>query len=211
MNIILIFTILYGIIPFMYYSIYGRKIKKLKSIYPFLLIVFIASLYEFIGPVILKTTTKYWYLAYKTLAFFGLHYFFYIELNKKHKSIFVFFIIVFLVFVILTFSIWKNIFYMEINSFYNALQTIVILTFSILWFLKVFKELEMKSLLESPIFFFISGLIITYCGTVFLFLMAELLYKMDKSSFQEYWMLNVILNLLLRTTLIIGIWKAQTK
>ena len=210
MNAVLIFTILYGIIPFVYYSLTKDR-NLLKSIYPFLIIVFIASIYEFIYPILFKTSIKYWFLVYKSLAFISLHYFYFFELDKKHKLLFVFFIIVFLVFVILTFSVWNNIFYMEVSSYFNALQTIIVLTFSTLWFVKSFKELEMKSLLESPVFFIIAGLIISYCGTVFLFLLAELLYKIDKSSFQEYWMLNIILNLLLRTLLIFGIWKAQAR
>lgn len=211
MKIILIFTILYGLIPLIYYNIYGKKTLLIKSIYPFLVVVFIASLYEFFGSLILKKSLENWYLIYTTLAFFSLHYFFYTILNKKHKSFFVLFILIFIFFIILTFNYWNNIFFMEINAYFNTLQTIIVLTFSALWFVKTFKELELKSLVDSPIFLIISGLIITYCGTVFLFLLAELLYKIDKSSFQDYWMLNIILNLLLRTTLIIGIWKARTK
>ncbi len=211
MNAVLIFTILYGIIPYVYYSLIKDRENLLKSIYPFLVIVFIASIYEFIFPILFKTSIKYWFLVYKTLAFISLNYFYFLELDKKHKFLFVFFSVIFLLFVILTFSAWNNVFYMEISSYFNALQTIIILTFSSLWFIKSFKELEMKSLLESPVFFIIAGLIISYCGTVFLFLLAELLYNIDKSSFQEYWMLNIILNLLLRTLLIFGIWKAQAR
>lgn len=87
----------------------------------------------------------------------------------------------------------------------------IILTFSALWFKDVFEKLEIRNLLQSPSFYFVSGLILYYCSTFFLFLMHDLLYGADKSKAEEIWLLNIIFNLLLRSLLIIGVWKARTK
>jgi hypothetical protein len=99
--------------------------------------------------------------------------------------------------------------FLQISSFFTIYQTIIILVFSILWFRKIFKEFEINNLLDSPTFYFISGLLIYYCGSVVLFLLANDLYTTDQNSFQYYWLLNIILNFVLRTLLIVGIWKAR--
>jgi len=46
---------------------------------------------------------------------------------------------------------------------------------------------------------------------LFSFLMTELIYETNNNLFQYYWLLNIILNLVLRSLLIIGIWKARVK
>ena len=38
-----------------------------------------------------------------------------------------------------------------------------------------------------------------------------LIYKNDNYLFQYYWLLNIVLLILLRTLLIVGIWKARVK
>jgi hypothetical protein len=211
MKILLIFTILYGTLPFIFYQIIKKNLTGLKEIYPFILTVLIASLYEFLGTIILKISFEKWYLIYKILAFLSLHYFFYYLLNKAYKFVFLLFCGVFGLLVVLTFSLWIDFNFLDLNSYFNIFQTIVVLTFSILWFRKMFRSLEVDNLLKNSNFYFISGLIIYYCGTVYLFLMSSTIYNIDKSNFQYYWLLNIILNLVLRSLLIIGIWKARVK
>lgn len=211
MKILLIFTILYGTLPFIFYQIIKKNLTGLKEIYPFILTVLIASLYEFLGTIILKISFEKWYLIYKILAFLSLNYFFYYLLDKAYKFIFLLFCGVFGLLVVLTFSLWIDFNFLDLNSYFNIFQTIVVLTFSILWFRKMFRSLEVDNLLKNSNFYFISGLIIYYCGTVYLFLMSSTIYNIDKSNFQYYWLLNIILNLVLRSLLIIGIWKARVK
>ena len=89
MKILLIFTILYGTLPFIFYQIIKKNLTGLKEIYPFILTVLIASLYEFLGTIILKISFEKWYLIYKILAFFCLHYFFYYLLTKRFIPYFI--------------------------------------------------------------------------------------------------------------------------
>lgn len=212
MKAITIFVILFGLIPLLFF-LYTHKKSKDGIVYlaPYLVVVFIASVYEFVGTLLLKINVEYWFVVYKILAFVSLHYFFYHILNKRYKKLFILFFIVFVCFLFLTLTLWKGYNFLDISSYFNSLQTVIIFTFSILWFRRVFVTLEVETFTNSPIFYVISGLILCYSGSIFLFLLGNLLYLNCKSSYDYYWMLNVFLNLLLRTLLIIGIWKGQTK
>lgn len=211
MKIILILTIIYGIIPLLFFYINRKKKNDLKAIYPFLVVVFIASVYEFIGSIILKISAEYWFLPYKVLAFIALHYFYYHLLNRKYRHLFLVYIFGFVFLIVLSQTVWKSLIYLEISAYFNMFQTLIVLTFSILWFKQLFSELVEEDLTKNPNFYFVSGLLICYCGTVFLFLMSSSLYIQNKSSFQYYWLLNILLNFVLRSLLIIGIWKARVK
>ena len=111
----------------------------------------------------------------------------------------------------MTFTVWSDKFYFDISSYFNVFQTITILVLSILWFRKILIDLEFESLLDNPIYFFVSGLLVYYLGTVFVYLIGSYIYFENKELFQYYWLLNIILNLVLRTLLIVGIWKARVK
>lgn len=208
----LIFVILFGVLPIaIYYQVKENSKDELHAIFPFLWVVGIASLYEFFGTIILKWDSKYWFIIYKVLAFFALHYFFYYLLKKKFKALFIVFVALFLLLFLYYLGCTAQLDFFTINSYFNALQTIIVLTFSILWIRRIFITLEVESLANAPNFYFISGLVIYYAGTVFLFLLSNLIFKTENSQFQDYWMLNIALNLVIRTLLILGIWKTRVK
>lgn len=211
MKIILVLTIIYGIIPLLLFYVYNRKSLDLSSIYSFLVVVFIASIYELIGSVILKMSFENWYLIYKTLAFFSLHYFFYSLLKKRYGIVFLIYIVLFILLLVLAHTFWSGFNVLDVNAYFNMFQMLVVLNFSIYWFKGLFLELVEENLFGNPNFYFISGLIIYYCGTLFLFLVSSSIYAIDKSNFQFYWLLNILLNFVLRSLLIIGIWKARVK
>jgi hypothetical protein len=211
MEYILNFTIIYGVIPFILFYSLKIKIEVSNCIYPFLLVVFISSIYELIGFRFFDNSYENWYLIYKTLAFIGIHYYFYHLLNKDFKLIFISFILIYILLLVFAFTVWKNFIVLDINAYFNMYQTIIVLTFSVLWLRRLFLDLSEENLAENPNFYFISGLLIYYCGTFFLFLMSSSLYTQDKSSFQYYWLLNILLNFVLRSLLIFGVWKARVK
>lgn len=206
---IISFAVLYGIFPFVLVLLMNNKSFKIREIIPFTIVVFVASLYEFFVSILFRVNVEHWFLIYNLLAFISINYFYFVLLKKKYTHFIVISTILFLIFYIINVinSLPYN--YLEISSFFNAYQTLAILFFSILWFKKNFKELEIDNMLENPTFYFISGLLIYYCGSVVLFLLSSSIYAADNSQLQFYWLLNVILNLVLRTLLIVGIWKAR--
>lgn len=212
MKAYLIFVILYGLLPLLAYKVLERNLKQnIHSIIPFFIVVCIASLYEFFGTIVFKINSEYWFIAYKLLAFASIHYFFFKLLKKKFLALFVFFTLLFFILLVLYLFYWENQHYLVTNSYFNALETIVVLIFSTIWIRRLFVQLELDSLGNSPDFYFVSGLLLYYSGTVILFLLSSQLFAIDKIVFQEYWLLNITLNLILRTLLLVGIWKALQK
>lgn len=208
MNSILIFVILYGLLPIGFY--WKIKPTNISAIVPFLVVVFVASLYEFFGTSILRLNYENWYLIYKVLAFSGILYFFN-NISQIKKSLIWITVLGFIALFILTFTVWQEIQYLDIGAYFNLYLTIIVAIFSTIWFKETFEKLETDSLWNNPYYIFIAGLIIYYFGTALLFIMANYLFTKDPKLFQEYWFLNIILNFVLRTCLIVGILKARTK
>lgn len=208
MNSILIFVILYGLLPIGFY--WKIKPTNISAIVPFLVVVFVASLYEFFGTSILRLNYENWYLIYKVLAFSGILYFFN-NISQIKKSLIWITVLGFIALFILTFTVWQEIQYLDIGAYFNLYLTIIVAIFSTIWFKETFEKLETDSLWNNPHYIFIAGLIIYYFGTALLFIMANYLFTKDPKLFQEYWFLNIILNFVLRTCLIVGILKARTK
>ncbi|MFZ4680081.1 MAG: hypothetical protein ACOYLP_07935 [Flavobacterium sp.] len=98
-----------------------------------------------------------------------------------------------------------------ITSYIDIFITMFILFFTIIWFRKLIIDAYIENLLDDSAFYFISGFVLYYCGTLFLFLLSNHLYKLDSSTFQSYWLLNILLNFVLRTLLLVGLWMARTK
>ncbi|MBS4042087.1 MAG: hypothetical protein KGZ81_15980 [Flavobacteriales bacterium] len=211
MHAFLIFSILYGVIPLLYY--YFGKINRLalKEAFPFIVVVFIASVYEFVGTNLLQISYEKWYLKYKILAFVSIHYFFYHLLKQKYRYFFWFYILCFIAIVVINNTLFYHHNYMDKSSYLTVLQTIIVIHFSIAWFYQLFNEMQEENLFQNSNFYIVSGLFICYCGTVYLFLTANHIYTTNKTVFQYYWLLNIVLNLFLRTTLIVAIWKARLK
>lgn len=209
---ILSFAMLYGLLPFLYFLFVKKRIlNKIQAVLPFLILVFVSAIYEFVFTVLLRWDSSNWFMSYCIISFFTIYYFYSKVLIKIKQTIKITSLALFIsLLLFLIFEFQKNDF-LIICSFIDAYITVFVFVFSILWFKMVFQELEFESLWDSPFFYIISGLILYYFGNFFLFMMTEIIYNNDKNLIQYYWILNIILNLVLRTLLIVGIWKARVK
>lgn len=208
----LITVILYGLLPLVLLLALRRKVvKEVQYLEPFIWFVGLGSIYELVGTVILKINSDYWLRFNKIAAFFLIAYFFFHLLKKKFIFLHYFFAITYLIFYFSLFLVWNEWSNLLTNSYLIAFQTLVVVVFSILWFRNLFTELYFESLLQNPSFYFISGLILYYSGTIFLFLASNVIYKSDRPFFADYWQINFFFNFILRTLLIFGIWKGRVK
>lgn len=206
------FVILLGILPLsLYYLLRYKVINEIHFLLPFLWVVLIGSLYEYFITGMLQVDSKYWFWINKILCFFSINYFFYRLLEKKYKNIYLYSNIVFVAcFISLLFYPYE-ISTLTSSAYLLILQTIAIYLYSILWFQKLFKNVEVISLLRHPVFYIVSGFIIYYSGVVILYLLSDAILNNHRELFLNYWMLNVYLNLVYRILLIFGIWKGQMK
>jgi hypothetical protein len=209
---LLYFVIIFGITPLLYYFIARSKnARELKPIIPFITLTFVSSLYELFGSLIFGWNVSYWFVFFEILAFLCIYYFYFEILQKQFLKLFLLTLFLFLGFCIylsLNFII-KDFFI--VSSYLNTFTTLFILFFTIIWFRRLILDASIENLLENSTFYFISGFILYYFGTLFLFLISNYLYKFDALSLQSYWVVNIILNLILRILLIVGLWKARTK
>lgn len=210
MQLLVAITVLYSLIPpLVYWFIKNKLNSEIKPVFPFIVLCFLAGLYEFIFTILLRVNTLPWFYTYDVLYFFTIQYFFYYILEKKIKNIVWIssssYIILFVYFVVNN-SI-KN--YLTHLSYLSSITTFLIIIFSIMWFKKTFKETNLESLAKSSSFYFVSGFLIYNSGVIVLFLLSNSMYANDSISFHYFWIINLFFNMIHKTILIVGIWKAR--
>lgn len=209
---LLYFVIIFGISPLLYFIVSRRQsVIELKAIIPFLILTFVSSFYELIGTLTLGWNVSYWFILYNILSFFCIFFFYFQILEKRFTWLFLLFIVSFFLliyFLCINYQI-KDV--LEFNIYFKTHNTLFVLVFSILWFTKLFAESYIDNLLRNSTFYFISGFVLYYCGTLFLFLLSNYLYKIDANTFQSYWLINILLNFVMRTLLLVGLWMARTR
>lgn len=210
MMVLLYFVIVFGISPFLYFLVARRQSAiELKPILPYVFLTFISSLYEFFGTLTFGWNVSFWFLIYDILDFFCVFYFFYIILQKKYSKIFATFLVLFIALCCYLYLHYYINDFLIVNNYFKGFITFFVLLFSILWFVKMFAEVYVDNLLNNSTFYFISGFILYYCGTLFLFLLSNYILEVDSALFQSYWVVNIVLNFVLRTLLLVGLWKAK--
>ena len=197
-----------GIIPSIFVLLKQNKIKSIRAFYPMIFLVSFGSIYEYVFTFILQIDSKYWFRFYDLISFIFISYYFKSILGKENYKYIYITNVIYLIFYFFLFIFWNTKTSLHTSSYLSALQTVFILIFSILWFIDSFKNLEHDSLLKKPHFYFVSGLVLYYSGTIFLFLMSSVIFEKERAFILEYWMLNIFFNFIFRVLLLVGIWKA---
>ncbi|MCX2429582.1 hypothetical protein [Pedobacter sp. GR22-10] len=176
-----------------------------KGIAPFLYLTAFASLYEFVGTVMLQINTSYWFQIYTLLEFAAIYFYYFQLLGKHYKNSFIVSVIVWIIFYGISFLFW--------DKDHKALS-LAVNSFSISLFVFFFSFCYFKDLLDAtdtvlwkkPSFFYNVGFSIYYASTLLLFLCTSHFFK---NGDYYYWLVNIIATLILRLLLIVGIWKTK--
>lgn len=207
-------SIFIGFIPLVLFLIRKRQ-RQLppQAIYigPFVWLTFLASAYELIGTLIFKLNSDIWFRAYLLPEFFVLFYFFWKVFEKRYRPLFYFFGTVFLLAFIGLLFVWNDWSHLKGDSYLSLIEAIFVYTFVILWFKDVFHNLSEQYLWNFPLFYFISGFIFYFSGTLFLFLMGDIIDQTPTLVFEDYWVFNLILMIIKNIFLTVGIWRTQKK
>jgi hypothetical protein len=203
------FALIIGVIPILLLKINkARLVKETFFIEPFLWLIIISGLYEFFGTQIMGLSAEVWFRLYLLLEFSTLFYFFWKLLKGNYRIFFIAFGVVFVLSFIVLLFFWYEWNRLKTDSYLSVLEIIFVYSSSIMWFKDIFTELQEKSLLGLPVFYFLSGFILYFSGTLFLFLICDQLTE-NNLNFEAYWNLNIIFNIILRLFLIVGIWKGH--
>lgn len=170
---------------------------------------FIGGLYELICTIILRFDSQIWFKIYSFFEFIALTIFFKKLIGISNTKFY---------FILISYSILfiaLGIPYLNQNTI-NLLELYISISTCILvfscytkWTIQQFEKLENSSLFHFPIFYVLSGMILYYSGTFFIFGL-ETIFRYTKSSILLYfWYINLVLLFVYRLSFYIAIWKAK--
>lgn len=199
------------VIVFIFYKF--KNLQSLQPIKPFIWLmlpsVLVDTTYYFVNFYFnVNYPTAYWQRMYEFFEFYTIVYFFYQLLKLNYRLLFKLFSFLYLILYCYLLSIWKLDDSLKTDSFLIIFETLFIIIFSIIWFKNCFSELTESSLLNSPSFYFITGFLIYFSGTVFLYIIIGYILENDITKFYDYYILNNYLVVVLRIIFFIGLFKA---
>jgi hypothetical protein len=208
-QILLFIAYAVGLVPFLLYNIKKNKSLDVKALSPFINLLALACLYEFIVTGQFRIDTLIWFKIYSFLEFISIYFFFETLSNHKYNKLLrLYFWIFILVYVGLQIN-WLMGGKSNTDSWLSIIETLFVYNAAYLWFKETFTNMSLTTLWASPAFYFISGFILYFSGTLFLFLMSDFVFTPQEMN--KHWIINVILSLLLSIIIILGIWKSQRK
>jgi len=210
-EILLYITFFSGLVPFCFYVfiIYKREgLHNLKPAVPFIWLTLIGSLYEPIVTIAMGKDSMYWFRVYNVAEFLCLYYFFRNVVQKKYLllfgSFFFFFILSSLMVVIL------DVGQLRVESIYAPFIFLFVLTFSALWFRDTSRNDMLLAKFAKSNLIFICGFLLYYSGTLFFYLLSEVILVDSKTiGYYDYWLVNIIATLILKIFLIGGVWSGK--
>ncbi|MCG8576579.1 MAG: hypothetical protein MI810_17000 [Flavobacteriales bacterium] len=138
----------------------------------------------------------------EVLCFAGIFYLIFEKSPLRHVCLVV--IALFFAFGI-SYVLYHQSFY-QFNSMERGVEGILMLLLCILFFGRLLLKLDVPNLLAYPYFWFATGLMIYFSGTLFLFLYASKYLAMGDIT---YWLIHSLLNILLNIIFAITIWKGK--
>lgn len=189
--------------------IFFLKSKKLKEASLLIYLIGFGALYELIFTIFLKFNSEIWFKTYSYFEFITLLIFFR-KLIGLSQSVFYFIATLYsLMFTALAVLFFKHINVNIFELFIPVSNCLLIYTCSTKWTIQQFEKLENSSLFHFPVFYILSGMILYYSGTFFIFGL-ETIFRYTKSSILLYfWYINLVLLFVYRLSFYIAIWKAK--
>ncbi|TBX66136.1 hypothetical protein EZL74_11145 [Flavobacterium silvisoli] len=202
-----------GVLPLIFYLYRKEKIiNEFKTLVPILILNFFSSVYEVVFTYKLQIDSEYWFRLYLFLEYFSIAYLFWkLFEGTFYKRLILIFSIVYVVFYILLLKSWELHNNLQTDSYLTVYTTFFVYVLSILWFRKIFIKFEYDSLIHSPVFIVISGLLLYMSSTLFLFLMSDFLLKDIRYDFLDFWRLNIAMCIFFRLLLLTAVFKGYRR
>ena len=114
-------------------------------------------------------------------------------------------ILLFFVFKILDITFFTSI--QESDTLAMTLESVVMITFGILYFDQVLREMVIPNLEKYPVFWINSGILIYFSGSLFLFLFSDFIFSFSNQiSYWIFWSIHSLLTITKYTLFSIGLW-----
>lgn len=103
--------------------------------------------------------------------------------------------------------LWESI--LEINSLPRSVESVVLITLSLLLWAKVMRELKTERLVDKPAFWFNAAIILYFSGNALLFWFSTYLFTISNQTKVLLWVMHSCFMLVYYVLFSIGLWKAQ--
>ena len=185
------------------------KLKSNNNLLHLVILFSFGALYELIFTIYFKVNSEIWFKIYPFLEFIGLLYFFR-KLIGLSQSVFYIIIGIYSVLFIYMYYLYHfKISSTALELFIPITHCLLVFTGSTKWTIQQFEKLETSSLLHFPVFYILSGMILYYSGTFFIFGL-ETIFRYTKSpTLLYFWYINLLLLFIYRLSFYIAIWKAK--
>lgn len=205
---ILLYTALFaGILPLLMAFPKKRAFVFKEPITPFIWLIFLATLYEGIIAIVLKTNIIYWNHIYSFLEILTVFYFYFKLFHPRFKTILILLFVLLILTHIISFYLIDTSLFIAVAVNTVPLTSLVIL--GSFWCVRdLFKSDETQNLWQNPAFYFVSAFYIYYLVTMPLFLMANFIFD-SNLYFYDFAIVNIMATLILRILLTIGVWKMK--
>jgi hypothetical protein len=196
----------FGLLLYFYLN---KQLLDNLNIYYLVLLFGLGALSELSFSIILNFDSQYWFKIYSYLEFLTLLLFFR-KLIDITQSVFYFIIILYsIIYAFLAVMFFNKININLFELFIPIANCLIVFTGSTKWTIQQFEKLETSSLLHFPVFYILSGMILYYSGTFFIFGL-ETIFRYTKSpTLLYFWYINLLLLFIYRLSFYIAIWKAK--
>ncbi|WP_333887590.1 hypothetical protein [Sphingobacterium siyangense] len=194
-----------GVIPIIILFVEKKQFSTIYGIAPFIWITAFATVYEFLGTIIFKINTNYWFQIYSILEFTGVYFYYYQLFKNKYEKSLKILSIVWIITYSISFLYWDSSNKATALAINSCSISVFVFYYSFCYF-KCLIEYTERNLLNNPNFYFVVGFSIYYATTILLFLSSKFLFEMGEYNF---WWVNIIATLFLRILLILGVWKIK--
>ena len=201
-------VILFSIILLLYFKFSKGKNSDL-NINNLILLFFIGGIYELLFTMVLGYDSQILFKIYPFLEFIALLYFFR-KLIGLSQSVFYIIIGIYSVLFIYMYYLYHfKISSTALELFIPITHCLLVFTGSTKWTIQQFEKLETSSLLHFPVFYILSGMILYYSGTFFIFGLETIFRNTKNSILLYFWYVNLVLAFIYRLSFYIAIWKAK--
>lgn len=180
------------------------RLRNRQKYVQFLGLFFLLSILSDFGTEIFKLfdILNYPSNVYIILSLPALTLIYFYALGKIHRRIFTLTNIIFIIFGIVNLLFFQK---SAINSYTNALLSLIIIIYCVYYFFWLIKELPAVHLTKLPMFWINSAFLLYYAGNFFLFLSTSYLINVLNNNLLVYWTLHNILGIVHCLILITGV------
>lgn len=185
------------------------KFKSVKAYAPAILAyIGLAIFFEILSRTLYeKGINNLPYLHLYTALEFGIvsaFYFHSLRRSFKPKLLYAI-VIVFFAFAIVNAAFFEG--FYRYNAYTRALESLIIITFTLLFYFQMLDELAIQEPTASPDFWFATGFLLYFAGSFVLFTLSNILASQSKEINFIAWAMHAFLLAVLHILISVGLWK----